>query len=54
MAIEQAKRRKSAFDGPGLKQTIRGLVDEINLLYRADDIPWIVGYSGGKDSTACL
>ena len=30
-----------------LKQTIRDL-------YEADDIPWVVGYSGGKDSTATL
>lgn len=30
-----------------LKSTIRGL-------YKADDIPWVIGYSGGKDSTATL
>ena len=28
--------------------------DEIRELYLADTIPWIVGYSGGKDSTASL
>ena len=30
------------------------IVQEICDLYQADTIPWIVGYSGGKDSTACL
>lgn len=30
------------------------IVAEIRELYLSDTIPWIVGYSGGKDSTACL
>lgn len=30
------------------------IVDEIRSLYLSDTIPWIVGYSGGKDSTASL
>ena len=30
------------------------LKEEIRELYRADDVPWVVGYSGGKDSTATL
>ena len=30
------------------------LMDEIRELYLADQIPWIIGYSGGKDSTATL
>ena len=54
MATEQSQRRKSVFDGNGLKAAIKGLTEEIQLLYQADDVPWIVGYSGGKDSTACL
>ena len=54
MGTEQAPRRKSAFDGSGLRETIRGLAEEIQMLYEADHVPWIVGYSGGKDSTACL
>ena len=36
------------------KDTIRGLKDTIRNLYLADDIPWVIGYSGGKDSTATL
>lgn len=54
MATEQVQRRKSAFDGIGLKETIKGLIEEVQALYQADEVPWIVGYSGGKDSTACL
>lgn len=30
------------------------IVAEIQDLYRSDSMPWIVGYSGGKDSTASL
>lgn len=30
------------------------IVSEIQEIYRSDSIPWIIGYSGGKDSTASL
>ena len=36
------------------KQVIEGLQETIRNLYLADDIPWVIGYSGGKDSTATL
>ncbi len=36
------------------KDTIEGLMETIRNLYLADDIPWVIGYSGGKDSTATL
>ena len=36
------------------KDTIEGMKDTIKNLYLADDIPWVIGYSGGKDSTATL
>lgn len=36
------------------KDTIDGLKDTIRNLYLCDDIPWVIGYSGGKDSTATL
>jgi DNA sulfur modification protein DndC len=45
---------KSAFAELGFKKTITILLDEIRELYLADSIPWVVGYSGGKDSTAVL
>lgn len=36
------------------KDKINGLKETIRNLYMADDIPWVIGYSGGKDSTATL
>ena len=33
---------------------IDALTQEIQQLYCLDDVPWVVGYSGGKDSTAVL
>ena len=44
----------SAFDALGIKSTIEDLVEEIRALYLLDEVPWVVGYSGGKDSTAVL
>jgi DNA sulfur modification protein DndC len=48
------RRRKTAFDELGYKETIAALLLEIQQLYLSDSIPWVVGYSGGKDSTAVL
>lgn len=36
------------------KENIQKLEDIIRKLYLVDDIPWVIGYSGGKDSTATL
>lgn len=33
---------------------LKGLRERIQDVFLADDIPWVVGYSGGKDSTAVL
>ena len=44
----------SAFAQSGFRRTIASLLKEIAELYRSDAIPWVVGYSGGKDSTATL
>lgn len=46
--------RASAFNDFGFQPTIDLLCEEICELYLADDVPWILGYSGGKDSTATL
>lgn len=46
--------RKSAFKDKGFKASIEELKTEIQDLYMSDNVPWIVGYSGGKDSTATL
>lgn len=40
----------SNLSGEGLK----ALYEEIRDLYLSDDRPWIIGYSGGKDSTTAL
>jgi len=49
-----ASNRKSAFNKEGFKTAIEELKKEIQDLYTSDDVPWIIGYSGGKDSTATL
>lgn len=36
------------------RKEIEGLMETVRNLYLADDIPWVIGYSGGKDSTATL
>ena len=36
------------------KEIIDGLMETVRNLYLCDDIPWVIGYSGGKDSTATL
>ena len=33
---------------------VQDLLGEIRSLYAEDNVPWVVGYSGGKDSTAVL
>ncbi len=52
--VPAPRKRPSAFTENGFKATIESLHIEIRELYLADDVPWIVGYSGGKDSTATL
>ena len=36
------------------RDTINGLIHTIQNLYLSDNIPWLIGYSGGKDSTATV
>lgn len=36
------------------KNVIEELMETVRSLYLSDDIPWVIGYSGGKDSTATL
>lgn len=52
--MAEQPRRKSAFNELGFEATIAALMDEVQTMYRADGIPWVVGYSGGKDSSAVL
>lgn len=37
-----------------LTHTLQDLLVEIQRVYKAYDRPWVVGYSGGKDSTTTL
>ena len=47
--------RRSAFKAAGgFKQAIDDVIKKTQELYLSDEIPWVVGYSGGKDSTAVL
>ena len=36
------------------KENIDGMMTTIQNLYLSDSIPWMIGYSGGKDSTAAV
>jgi DNA sulfur modification protein DndC len=36
------------------ENTLDELIDEIEFVYQSDDRPWVIGYSGGKDSTVVL
>ena len=44
----------SAFGHTGFKRGITAFLEEVVELYLSDEIPWVIGYSGGKDSTATL
>src|SRR5436190_7241544 len=46
--------RPSAVAELGLARTVQALAEEVRALYLCDAVPWVVGYSGGKDSTAVL
>ncbi|MEV7123915.1 DNA phosphorothioation system sulfurtransferase DndC [Kitasatospora griseola] len=47
-------RRRSWFGDLRPHDAIEQLVQEIRALYVEDEVPWVVGYSGGKDSTLVL
>lgn len=47
-------RTRSAFDDLGYAATIDSVIAQTQRLYLADSVPWVVGYSGGKDSTSVL
>src|SRR6516162_8179858 len=53
-AAKNPGSRSSAFAEHGMSKTVSALSEEIRELYLCDAIPWVVGYSGGKDSSATL
>lgn len=46
--------KESVLKSQGLSDVLDSLKAEIQELYQSDEIPWVVGYSGGKDSSATL
>jgi DNA sulfur modification protein DndC len=52
--LNNSRESVSAFKDAGFRASVERLIDEIADIYRSDQIPWVVGYSGGKDSTATL
>lgn len=52
--MAKAVGKTSAFAAQGIKAVIAQSIEEICTLYLTDDVPWVLGYSGGKDSTATL
>ncbi|WP_425245407.1 DNA phosphorothioation system sulfurtransferase DndC [Streptomyces sp. NEAU-NA10] len=46
--------RRLPFNGRSLEEVATELSEEVRELYTADEVPWVIGYSGGKDSTAVL
>lgn len=36
------------------ENTLEELIEEIKHVYQSDDRPWVIGYSGGKDSTTVV
>ncbi len=36
------------------ENSLEDLIDEIKYVYQSDDRPWVIGYSGGKDSTTVV
>ena len=47
---KRLRRMNSYFD----LNTYEELIDEIKYVYKSDERPWIIGYSGGKDSTTVV
>lgn len=54
MSARDPVERYTAFESLGFSKTIAQLQQQIRDLFISDDLPWVIGYSGGKDSTATL
>ena len=44
----------SVFAETGFRKGVSAAIEEVVELYLSDGAPWVIGYSGGKDSTAAL
>ncbi|MCH9022642.1 MAG: DNA phosphorothioation system sulfurtransferase DndC [Planctomycetes bacterium] len=54
MSAKPNQTQPSVFKKQGFSKVFDAAKEEIQLLYQDDEIPWVIGYSGGKDSTAVL
>ena len=54
MTLPLIQLRRPPFAGRKMADVVGELTEEIRELYTADQVPWVIGYSGGKDSTAVL
>lgn len=54
MTTKQKKTGASIFSESNVSTVIENVKTEIQELYTSDSTPWVIGYSGGKDSTAVL
>ena len=52
--LNEYRRDDSAFAEHGFTHSLEKVYNEVATLYESDGIPWVIGYSGGKDSTATL
>jgi len=51
---ESTENANSAFAELGMAATVKAICEEIRKMYLWDEVPWVIGYSGGKDSSAVL
>jgi len=54
MTDKESSQQISAFEKIGFKKSVDALHDNIRSLYKSFGCPWVIGYSGGKDSSAVL
>ena len=54
MTDKDSSQQVSAFEDIGFKKSIDALHNDIRELYKSFGCPWVIGYSGGKDSSAVL
>jgi len=52
--VKKSTGGNSVFQAQAMTQVLSELFEEVQELYCSDDVPWVLGYSGGKDSTATL
>jgi DNA sulfur modification protein DndC len=54
LGADAAETLSPPHDSPQPNQKLSSAIERIESAYVGDDQPWVVGYSGGKDSTAVL